>query len=794
MTRLPALPRAATLAAAVLLAVVAIAAPLAAQKPAAAAKPAAVAPAPANIPSPESVLGYAPGADRKLPTWKQVTDYFTALGKASPRVQTRVLGKTTLGRPFLAVFIADSSTLANLERYRLIQRKLMDPRLRGPNEKRETLVDQGKNVILITSAIHSTEVGGFTTPFVLADRLARGDTPEAKLILANTIIILVPSQNPDGVDIVGDWYRATLNTPAEGTQPPELYHFYTGHDNNRDWYSFTQPETRYTVDSLYTPWDPQIVNDVHQQGGNAGRIFIPPYMDPIEPNIDPVLTASTNSLGMDMTWRMIAEGKTGIATNASYDQWSPARQYSYYHRGARILTETASARLATAVDLPFNQLGNGVGYNAQTVSWNFPVLWPGGHWSYGDIVDYQVTASWALLASAARDRKAWLESYAALGERALADKNPWSTEAWPTAFVIPKAQSDASALQRMIRLLQHGQVEVRELSAPATIDGKTYAAGSYAILTKQPYGGYAKALLERQKYPDLHEYPGGPPKRPYDVTAHTLPLLFGVDVAAVTGEPPRMGTIIRPLDEPAYSVAALSGANAKRIAIYKSHNASMDEGWTRWVFDTWKVPFTRITDKDVKAGNLNAKFDAIILPAQQSRGISNGLGAQYPDSLRGGLGEQGAAALNAFVENGGSLLAFNEASDYAIEALKLPVKNVLGGGRTTDFYAPGSILAVELNKDSPVAKGFVAPVPAVWFENGPAFESADPSVTVVAKYPASGNPLLSGWLLGAGKINGKAALVDVAKGKGHAVLYGFRPQYRGQSSATYPLIWGAIAR
>ena len=226
------------------------------------------------VPTPASVLGFEPGTDRKLPTWKQVGDYFTALDKASPRVSVRTLGKTTLGRPFLVAFISDSATLANLERYRAIQRKLADPRLRGANEL-PRLLAEGKNVILITSSIHSTEVGGFLTPLMLADRLARAETDDARSILANTIVMLVPSQNPDGVDIVGDWYRATLGTPAEGSGPPTLYHHYTGHDNNRDWYAFTQVETRYTVDSLYTPWDPQIVNDIHQQGPNGGRIFIP---------------------------------------------------------------------------------------------------------------------------------------------------------------------------------------------------------------------------------------------------------------------------------------------------------------------------------------------------------------------------------------------------------------------------------------------------------------------------------------------------------------------------------------
>src|SRR5215217_2502203 len=411
-----------------------------------------------NVPTPASVIGFEPGADRKLPTWKQVTDYFTALDKASPRVTLRTLGKTTLGRPFLVAFIAEPSTLANLGKYQQIQRKLMDPRLRARG-KREQLIVDGKLVVLITSSIHSTEVGGILTPLVLAERLARADTPEARQVLANTIIMLVPSQNPDGVDIVGDHYRATLGTQQEGSGPADLYHYYTGHDNNRDWYAFTQLETRYTVDSLYTPWDPQIVNDIHQQGANAGRIFIPPYMDPVEPNIDPILTAGTNSLGSAMSWRMISDGFTGVATNASYDAWSPARQYSFYHRGVRILTETASARLASPMDLPFDKLGPGRGYDARETTWNFPVVWAGGKWGIGDIVKYQTAASWAMLVEAARDRQGWLESYAEMGERALGTMPAWGRDPWPSAFVIPKAQADTQALQRLVWTLQHGQVE-----------------------------------------------------------------------------------------------------------------------------------------------------------------------------------------------------------------------------------------------------------------------------------------------------------------------------------------------
>ncbi len=741
-------------------------------------------PARRTVPTPASILGWEPGTDRKLPTWKQVTDYFTAVDKASPHVSVRTLGPTTLGRPFLVAFISDSSTLADLPRYQRIQRQLMDPRERA-GAVRDSLIAQGKNVILITSSIHSTEVGGFLTPFVLTDRLARADTPEAREILGNTIIMLVPSQNPDGVDIVGDWYRSTVGTPAEGIGPPALYHFYTGHDNNRDWYAFTQKETRYTIDSLYTPWDPQIVNDVHQQGGNAGRIFIPPYMDPIEPNIDPVLTASTNALGMAMAWRMMAEGKTGVATNASYDQWSPARQYSLNHRGARILTETASARLASPVEVPYDRLGTGRGYDAKVSTWNFPSIWPGGSWGIGDIVSYQVSASWALLVEAARNRAGWLESYAALGERALSADHAWTTTEVPNAFVIPKTQADPSALTRLVWALQHGQVEIYE-SVPA---------GSLVIPVQQPFGAYAKALLERQQYPNLSEYPGGPPKRPYDVTAHTLPLLFGVDVRAVQGSTVPLGARVAPVSEPAYNVPGLSGRSTKRVAIYQSWSASMDEGWTRWVFDANKIPFTTLHDADVRAGGLRAKFDAIILPDQGANQIRGGLSAPYPDSLRGGLGNEGAAALKAFVEAGGTLLAFNDASDYAIESLELPVKNVMAGVANTEFYAPGSLLAVDIDRAHAVASRFNAPTPAIWYENSPAFQITDPArATAVARYAASGDPLLSGWLLGGARLNGLAALVDVSVGSGHVVLYGFRPQYRAQTNATWPLMWSAILR
>jgi hypothetical protein len=746
-----------------------------------------------RIPAPASVIGFEPGADRKLPEWQQVVAYFKALDAASPRIQLHTLGKTTLGRPFIAAFIGDSATLANLPRLKDAQRKLADPRLTTEAE-RAALERDGKVVVLVTSSIHSTEVGGILTPMPLAYRLVASEDPEAKTIRSNALVIMVPSLNPDGVDIVGDWYRSSLGTAWEGTGPPTLYHYYTGHDNNRDWYAFTQVETQMVIDSLYNQWHPQIVNDIHQQGSDGTRIFIPPYMDPIEPNIDPIIAAGVAQMGKSMTWRMIQEGLTGIANNTSYDAWTPARAYQHYHGAIRILTETASAQLASPINVAFESLRPGYNVDPKVTGVDFLTRWEGGQWTIGDIVRYQTAASWALLAQAADDRALWLSSYEAVQKHSIAGNKAPGRSDWPATIVIPAQPARDTAVNFALRILQRGQVEINRANASFSAGGKTYPAGSYLIATAQPYGGFAKTLLENQHYPDLHEYPGGPPKRPYDVTAHTLPLLFGFDVAFIKDPVTVASTRVAPVAATPWVAAGLSGNTSRRIAIFANYSPSMDEGWTRWVFDQYKIPFTKITARDIRAGNLSSRFDAIIIPDQNPRAIANGPQGRAPDSLKGGIGGPGAEALGKFVDEGGTVIAFNDASNYAIDALSLPVKDDLDNVQPSDFYAPGSILRVELDKSNPLTTGYTAPREAVWFESSPAFTVTDPSrVSVVARYPeGDGNPLISGWLLGAPKLAGKAAMVDVRRGKGHVVLFGFRPQYRAQTMSTYPLLWNAL--
>ncbi len=393
------------------------------------------------------------GASGKLLDWDKVVSYFEALSRASDRIRVRELGKTTEGRPFLAATIAAPETLRDLDRYREIQRRLADPRL-TPSEDAPALIASGKTVVLITCSIHSTEVASTESAVELAYRLTTSDTPKTRAILANTIVLLVPSLNPDGVDLVTRWYRRTLGTAYEGTSPPELYQKYTGHDNNRDWYIFSQAETRLTVRELQNAWHPQIVYDVHQQGQSASRMFFPPWLDPIDPNVDAALMQETNAIGAGMAADLTASGRTGVVIHGLYDFWSPARQYSAYHAGMRILSESASARLASPIQLSAEQIdARGLGYNPRERSWNYLQPWLGGTWRLEDIVHDQLISMESCLYQAALRREDLLRNFYEIGRRAAARTSPY-------AFVIPMPQRDPGAARQLIETLRFGMVEV----------------------------------------------------------------------------------------------------------------------------------------------------------------------------------------------------------------------------------------------------------------------------------------------------------------------------------------------
>ena len=698
-----------------------------------------------------------------------------------------------MDRPFVVATISAPENLAQLDKYKDIQAKLADPRKLGPLSRRDQaakeLIARGKTIVLITCGIHSTEVGSYLSSMLIAYRLASSNEPEIKRILQNTIILLVPSLNPDGVDIVKNWYDKTLGTPYEGTDPPELYHKYTGHDNNRDWYTFTQVETQLTVDRIHNEWHPQIVHDIHQQGALGSRLFLPPYMKPVEPNVPKQIVDGYTELGNWMAREMRAQGFQGITTNSTYDAWSPSRAYSHYHGGVRILSETASAKLATPIKVKFDELNSREGYDPKKESRNFGPLWRGGDWGLGNITRYMTTAAFLLLDHAAKNRESWLQRFYEIGKEAV--RPPKANELH--YLVIPDSQNSS----RLTEILERAGVEVRYPESFKT-DGQDYSLGTALVPLDQPYGGFARAVLLPQLYPDLRDN-AGHPIEPYDVTAHALPLLFGVRVRSVLHSLSWTDSV---LPEMGFNDGCGDGIPPRR-AIYRSSVPAMDEGWTRWVMERHGrcLNYLSINDKGIRNGDLQKDFYTIVIPDQAPATILSGYRTlTMPPELTGGMGNEGVKALKEFVEAGGTLICLNRASDFAIKNFKLPVIDVVEGLSRAKFYVPGSILRIELEPNQILTEG-MAKESIAWVENSPVFElREDPTssvpvsnATVIARYPQAGNPLLSGWLLGAELIKGKAALVEVKMGKGRVILFGFRPQYRGQSLATLPLFFKSFA-
>ncbi len=436
------------------------------------------------------------------------------------------MGRTTEGRPFFYLCITSEENLANLEELRDVQARLADPRgLSGQDEGSvERLKARAKSVVMLSCSIHATEVGAAQMSMELAYELETSSDPRTLSILDNVILLLVPSLNPDGLDMVVDWYQRHLGTSFEGTSPPFLYQKYAGHDNNRDWFMLNLVENRQTVLNIHNVWHPHIVFDLHQMGDLGFRFFVPPYMDPWEPNIDYILRQETAELGLHMVGELLSAGKTGVSCYNGYDAFAPSRAFQHYHGGVRILSEAASVKIATPIGRKQEELKpTRDGSDPKIATWNHPAPWPGGPWHLRDIVEYDKLAAYGCLDHAARFRDKWVANFYSLSKRACERKDVY-------AAILPAGQSDPVMAHELLTVLSMGQVEIHRATEDFEVDGVRYGAGTHVIFMAQPYGAYAKTLLERQRYPDLRQYPGGPPKLPYDVTGHTLPLLMGVNV------------------------------------------------------------------------------------------------------------------------------------------------------------------------------------------------------------------------------------------------------------------------
>ncbi len=853
----------------------------------------------AQVPSPEQVFGFRPGADYKLADYPMIAGYFQKLAAAAPeRIKVVEIGKTAEGQVQIMAILSSPENLRRLDRYREISRRLALARGLSEDEARR-LAAEGKAIVWIDSGLHASEVAHGQHAPELAYRMVTEESEEMRLIRDQVVMLQVPVMNPDGLNMIAAWYKKNVGTPYELADMPWLYHKYVGHDNNRDWFMMTQAETRNVARLLYHEWFPQIVYNHHQSGSLSPRIVIPPYDDPMNPNIPPLVIRGVHLVGDAIASRFAREEKPGVVSRVSYDTWwnGGMRTAPYFHNMVGILTETALFRYASPrfykpEELP-RTLPNGLPY-IEPSTFN-PQPWKGGWWRLRDAVEYEMTASLAVLDAGARMRQDWLLNIYQMGRAAIAAGEAGG----PYAYVVPAGQWDPGSAVEMLRALRLGGVEIHRARAAFSADGRQFAAGSHVIPAAQPFRPYLLDLLEPQKYPDLRI--GGVPKRPYDITGWTLPLQMGVEtkriekkfeaqlepvdvpaapeVAAadgraeafvmshrdtnfaravnrllgagipvslarakfveegrefeagslVVGGGARAAEVLRrigrelglaavPLKTP--PAAGLSRLKAPRVGLYRSWVGNMDEGWTRWVLEQFEFPFTTLHDAQIRAGDLRARFDAVVLPAQEFRSLLHGhqhgepperadrgseLRVQRPE-YTGGIGLEGALQLKKFVEAGGTLVALDAAANLPIQLFGIPVRNVLSGLRNEDFYAPGSLLRLEVDTGHPLTFGMQKDAVA-FFVGSPAFEvfpnAGAPAAPVfggggwkagareLAHYPRK-DVLASGWLLGERHIAGRAALVEAPLGQGRVVLIGFRSQFRAQPRNTFKLLFNSL--
>ncbi len=874
-----------------------------------------------GVPTPDSVFGFKPGADYKLATYEQSIDYFKKLAASTKYMTLVEAGRTSEGRPMYFALISTPENLAKIDRYREISRRLAHPEGLGDADARR-LAREGKAFVHLDGGLHSTEVAGAQqTPQLAHDLVSRAADPEVRAILDNVVVMLWPTINPDGQQMVASWYMKNVGTPYELSPLPELYQEYVGHDNNRDAYMLNMIESR-VIEHTWRDWEPQIIYVQHQSGPFPTRIWLPPFSEPVGTDAPYLMSREVNMIGMAIAKGLEEHGQVGAThMGTAFDAWYPG--YVDYAPNFKNIpafwTETALYQYATPHRYTIEDFPENMRDLRPQSLYSSP--WPPGWWRLGDAVSYMETASLSVLEYASKYKESLLLDRYKAG-RAQIERGRTTA---PYAYLVPQQQRDPVAAVELLRRLAFGGVRVSQLVESATIGGVAYPAGTWIVPMDQEFGAMAREVLDVQHYPDLRQYPGGPPERPYDAAGWTLPMAMGVRVAtaaqpldpsvraklkalgpapdpnaaptpynpgaapaaaregdggaAATGPdaapfdsvpgvgfntdpeaaaivpPPgrvtgsgtalvvdpaennafralnaawKQGATVQRIAGPSgerYAISGLSDSAQEslvrslalaaersdatgmpvkrpRIGLYRPWSGSMDEGWTRWLFEQYGFDSVVLRPADFH-GSLADRVDVVVLaedarlplegqPAGRGFGGRGGAARPVRPEYAYALTRDDVHAFEQFVRSGGTLVCLNNASAFAIQHFDLPVQNAVAGLKPEEFFLRGSIVAVQTDPAHPVMAGMPATAD-VFADASPMFEPlAGFNGAVLAHYQTEGSPLRSGYLIGENHLHGKAAALDVRLGAGHVVLIGFRPDWRGQPFGTFRVLFNAV--
>ena len=829
-----------------------------------------------EIPHPTDIIGFELGSDYMLADLEQLYSYYRALAAASPRVEMEEIGRSWRGEPLYLLYISSEENLAQLDRWREISERLARARDLTPEEAR-ALAREGKAIVWIDAGLHSAEVATAQHAPLLAYHMATDGSEESRRIRDDVILLLMPMMNPDGHRIMVDWYRSVARTEHEFTSTPEVWHEYVGHDINRDWYMIRHQETVHIAHQLYERWYPQIVFNHHQHSPFPTWIFIPPFSDPLNPHIHPLVVRGVNMVGEHMAQRFEQLEMPGVVQGLTFTMWwnGGMRTAPYFHNQIGILSEVAhrfaSPRYHDPEDLPEFITAGARRISTREPSIYYANPWEGGWARLGMAVEYHFVSSMGTLDIGSLLKETWLYNKYLMGSHQIRDGKAGG----PFAYVVSlEDQWDRGEAVEMLNVLRRGGVEIHRATEPFLADGRQYPAGSYLAFAGQAFRPHLMDLMEPQEHPHRELYPGGPPEPPYGgLAGWTLPMQMAVRVDRVEepfqvavevvdrvpapesrvvgvggygyaisaqrndaraaawallheGERVHLATgafqvAHREMVPGAFVVEAGTGTSERvrelaaelgldvvaldsapaveleplrppRLAMYMPWTGNMDEGWTRYIFHQFGMRPDTVRNHDLHSGDLS-RWDVIVFADQAAMSIFNGHPPdRMPEAYVGGVGQEGAARLREWVEGGGTLVTFDGASDFAIQALELPVANATQGMPRDELFVPGSLIRTVFDGAHPVAFGMTQET-AAFYQNSRAWEVLDPHrVDVVGRY-ADADLLMSGWEIGADEhLASRPAVVRVRAGKGQAVLIGFRPQFRAQPTGTYKLFFNAI--
>ncbi len=871
-----------------------------------------------EVTTPEEAFGHEIGADYQLINYTQLYEYWHTLADESDRMTVQDIGLTEEGRPQIMAIITAPENRSKLDRYREIAQSMAKAEGISEAEARE-LAEEGKAIVWIDGGLHATEVLGAQQLTELVYRMTSRTDSETQRLLRDVILIAVHA-NPDGMELVSDWYMREDDPLARSTSGvPVLYEKYAGHDNNRDFYMSALSETTNMNRVMFREWFPQIVYNHHQTGPRGTVMFAPPFRDPPNSNLDPLILTSLDGVGAAMHGRFVREGKGGttMRSGASYSTWwnGGLRTTPYFHNMIGLLTETIGN--PTPVEIPFvpsRQLPHG----------DLPLPIEPGIWHFRQSVEYSQTANWAVLDYASRNKDILLFNQWRMGmnsiERGQTDSwtvLPFQIDALDAelgrdagreefdralrdpalrdarAYVVPSDQLDFGTATKFINTLLKNGVDVHRATAPFALGGEDYPVGSFVVKTAQAFRPQVMDMFEPQQHPNDFAYPGGPPTPPYDNAGWTLALQMGVDFNRVVdgaldgpfelivderaeplagrvagAESPVGYLLIHEANDAFLAVNQIMGAGGSvfwlldpltadgvehtagtyyipadgtdralldrlaqerglsfhavataptgdalelkraRVGLWDRYGGSMPSGWTRMILEDFGFDFEVVYPPELDAGDLNERFDVIILEdgavptgGRGGGGDRRGSGGTIPEEFSDRVGavsvERTVPALLAFAENGGTLIGIGSSASLATYA-GLPVSDHLmrEGRQLTpeEYFTPGSVHELKLAHVSPITHGLgdrlnVMISHSPLFRLSPGYEAQ--GVKRIGWFDTD-HPLRSGWAWGQEFMEDGTALIEADQGEGKLFIFTPKITFRSQSHQAFPLLFNGI--